>query len=247
MTPEGIGMTEEGLRMTPGTIRSLQVCSGLCAQLLRESLSKETLASLWAVRDLLLEPPFSELAPEPARVIFGVLDQVTLGDASADTLLTALRQDYTYLFYMVGQSHTSPYESSYRTEDHTLFGPTTFELRQLMADFGVSRPPDSKDPDDHLALELAFLSQLLVWLAEEEPEDGPGDDPDGGVEKAARLVQGIRTLLADHLLGFGPIYLTQLSQVAKTPFYQAVAQLSLATLDAAARTFAVNATYEVLS
>ena len=242
-------MTDEDLGMTPGVVRSLQVSSGLCAQLLRESLTPETYDSLRAVAAFLLEPPFSELAPGPAGVLFEVFagegDAVAGAGGAAGAggeddfigpLLKTLHQDYSYLFYMVGQSGASPYESPYRTVDRTLYGPTTLELRALMARFGVQTAPDCTEPDDHIAFELAFLSELLGRLADALEQGASG----------VALLDGIHTLLADHLLGFGPVYLEKLAQAARTPFYQAVAHLTQATLAATAETFKTQAAYSVL-
>ena len=241
--------------MVPEVLRSLQVSSALCARLLREPLTAETLDSLKAAEGLLLEEPFCSLAPVPAGVLYRVLsedagDAGDAGDAN-ETLLATLREDYTYLFYMVAQSGVSPYESVYRTDDRTLFGPTTLKLRKLMQDFGVYWPMSANDPDDHIANEFAFLSELLGRLAAVyetgTEEASPTSTPEGLPNKddPELLTHGLRELLAEHLLGFGPVYLERLASRAHTAFYQAVAQLATATLKATGDYLNVQAEYAV--
>ena len=230
----------KALKLSPEALRSLEVCCALCAQLLREPLTEETLDSLRMAKELLLEEPFLSLAPQPASL----LHQILL-DKTDTNLLAILREDYTYLFSMTGLSQISPYESVYRTEDRTLFGPTTLWLRELMLDFGVSLQTNASEPEDHIAIEFAFLAELLSRLADDcesgDCEKGLSDEEDSVI-----VLGGIRALLAEHLLGFGPIVLEKIAQGAKTVFYREVAHLSLAILEASRTFFAVRAEHQIL-
>ncbi|MDR2035450.1 MAG: molecular chaperone TorD family protein [Coriobacteriales bacterium] len=202
-------------------IRGLQVSSGFCVQLLHEAPSKKTIGALKENRELFLEEPFISLAPESARI----LDRILSEDTGRE-FLASIREDYAFLFHLVAQSHTSPYESVYRTDDRTLFGPTTLELRALMGRYSLAAPNNNREPDDHIALELAFLSELLKRLADTYEADATNK------EDLDFFVEGIQALLSNHLLTFAPEYLEKLALQAKTEFYRAVAGIALETLAA---------------
>ena len=228
-------MEKQNVELASGVIRFLQLCSALCAQLLRESITKEKLDSLRAARELFLEEPFCSLAPRSANRLHDILSE----DADKE-LLSDLRKDYTYLFIVVAQSQVSPYESVYRTMDNTLFGPSTLKLRKLMREFGLGLPQDISEPDDHIAIEFAFLAELLSRLADSCEGIVPGS------KDSEVMVDGIKRLLAEHLLGFAPMYLERLAQRSRTIFYQELAYFALATLRATGKYFAVKAEYEVM-
>ncbi|MDR0501249.1 MAG: molecular chaperone TorD family protein [Coriobacteriales bacterium] len=76
-----------------------------------------------------------------------------------------VNRDCSFLFFMVGKSNTSPYESVYRTEDRTLFGPTTLEVRELFRKQGFAPALRSNQPEDHIAIEFAYLAFLFNRLA----------------------------------------------------------------------------------
>lgn len=208
----------EQIKADEKSLRAFQVLCDLCSTLLYAAPTEESLAALVERRPLLEEEPFSTVAPEASRAIAATLGKAD-SPAHADELLHELRQDYTFLFYQVPLSHASPYESVYRTEDHTLFGPTTLEVRDAYARHGLGIASDESQPDDHIALELAFVAQLL------------GRAADAGGAADADSLDAARRFLSEHLLVFAPVYLDTVSAQARTPFYRATAQLAQNTLD----------------
>ena len=68
-------------------------------------------------------------------------------------------------------------------------------------------------PDDHIALEFAFLAKLFERGSEE-------------------ALDAARSFLAEHLLMFAPAYLASVEGAARTPFYRAVAGVAAGTLRA---------------
>ena len=117
---------------------------------------EEDVARLAGDRSLFLEPPFSQVAPRAAEELAGWLAQAD-GEGGARALAREAHLDRSYLFYMVGQSRTSPYESVYRTDDATLYGPTTFQVREAYAAHGLAFGRSANEPDDHLGLELSLI------------------------------------------------------------------------------------------
>ena len=203
------------------TAQAYRVLCEFCSLLLVENPSEETLNRLIDQRELLREDPFSSVAPKEAAALFSLLSEVSTSGSEA--FKTEVKRDYTYLFRMVGASHTSPYESVYRTDDRTMFGPTTLEVREAYRAYGVQVPKQGSVPDDHIGYEFSFLAHLMGVAANSEGE-GAGDGA------PARACDDARAFLSDHVLVFAPVYLANVQTRAKEPFYRAVAGIAQATI-----------------
>ncbi|NPD30693.1 hypothetical protein HLV37_02205 [Eggerthellaceae bacterium zg-1084] len=200
-------------------------CRVLCAfsALLFDAAPDEgSLAALRTGTDLLREPPFSTVAPQAAPHLAQILER------EDDALLDELRQDYAFLFYMVGMSGASPYESVYRTDDRTLCGPTTAQVEEAYARFGFEPPATEARPADHVATELAFLAHLL----------SEGGRTEGLAEGLAETEA--RRFAREHLTAFAFDVFTQVENVARTEFYRTAARLAADALHAVTRQLAAN-------
>lgn len=212
-------LNEAGLSLD--AVRAYRVLCEFCALLLGESPSDETFARLADERDLLFEEPFASVAPEAAGELHALLARAGEGD---EAVMVEARRDYTYLFYMVAASHTAPFESVYRTDDRTMFGPTTLQVRETLRRWGVEVPGAGSVPDDHAAYELAFIAQLLA--AKEALLEGgvnaealPGDP-----------LAEVTAFLSQHVLVWMPVYLANVGVRAQEPFYRVVAALAAASV-----------------
>lgn len=134
--------------------------------------------------------------------------------SAASGFLNEVRRDRSYLFYMVGASHASPYESVYRTDDHTMMGPATLEVRAAYRAHGLVFDRAATEPDDHVGLELAFAAHLLGQAA-------AGD---------AAALGACRDFLEEHLLTFAPTYLGILEERAHSAYYRCVACIAQSVL-----------------
>ena len=114
-------------------------------------------------------------------------------------------------------------------EVHLVFERETMLVRAAYAEFGLAAPRLNREPDDHIGLELGFVATLCVR--------GMDALDDGDDAELTRLVRGIRSFLADHLLVWAPACLTQAAEGATTHFYQGVAALGLGALAAAEDAF----------
>lgn len=215
-----------------GQLRSLEVLCALSGKLFSESPTKETLEGLIEQRDLLREEPFSTVVPMPAQALYECLGQLHSEEETA-SFLKEIAQDYTYLFYMVGTSHTSPYESVYRTDDRTMFGPTTLEVRDFYHSYGMQIPKEGSEPDDHYGREMAFVA-LLFSQAAEAVESGNQQQSDA-------LLSEIGAFVSDHLLVFAPTYLANVGTRAQSKFFQIVANMSAVIISFIAETLGVEA------
>ncbi len=194
------------------TLQAYQALCSFCGWALFEDLTPELVAGFAEQADLFAEAPFSTVAPEESATIASVFTKAAEDKESFELL----RQDRSYLFYMTGVSHTSPYESVYRTDDETVFGPTTLEVRAAYKVRNLEFPLAASQPDDHLGLEFMFLAHLLGLASQ-------GDET---------ALEDARSFLSDHTLVFASAYLSKVEQQAESAYYRAVAGLCQKTLDA---------------
>lgn len=202
--------------LSPETCAAYQALCSFCSWALYDDPAPDALRGLAAERALFCEPPFSQVAADEAAAFGGLL--AVLGEGgdpdAAQALLDEVRRDRSYLFYMVGASHASPYESVYRTDDHTMMGPAMLEVRAAYRAHGLVFERAANEPDDHVGLEFAFAAHLLGR----------------GAEGDASCLADCRDFLGAHLLAFAPAYLGVLEQRARSPYYRLVARIARATL-----------------
>lgn len=191
-------------------------CQTMCAfgsSLLYEGPDREKLTALAQASDLLRESPFVALGDGAALRMADALRSAASDEAAFDAFHRDLRQDYAFLFYMVSASKASPFESVYRTDDATMFGPTTLEVRHEYERFGLELSASDSQPDDHLGIELAFLAELFARALD-------GDDA-----QAATCLEAAWRFMHEHVLVFSESYLGQAAKAARTAFYRDAACL----------------------
>lgn len=125
--------------------------------------------------------------------------------ASADELAA----DYAAI-YLTHALRASPHESVWRDDDHLMLQGPTFAVRDFYRRHGVQVPDWRARADDHLVHELEFTALLLER---------------GDAREAARF-------LKTHLLAWLPDFAARVAQRAATPFYAALAGLTLAACEA---------------
>lgn len=189
--------------------QAYQALLGFCSTLFLSSPTDELVQQLVDERALFLEEPYCSVAPEAARSLHSLLDETA--DEGVTSLVQSIRQDYVYLFYLVNVSHTSPFESVYRTDDRTMFGPTTLEVRETYHRWGEAVPEEGRQPDDHIGFELSFVASLLA-------------------RNDAQATAAASSFLEEHLMTFAPLYLETLMERAQTSFYREVANIARLTL-----------------
>lgn len=129
-------------------------------------------------------------------------------------------RDYTELFIGPDQP-LMQWESVWTTRDKLLFDEPTMAVRAFYARHGVAAP--GPEADDHIALELTFLGELLeraVLAADKEQED----ETEGLVQEAAAFH-------AEHLSRWAASFVRQMRDRAATDFYRGAALLCRATLE----------------
>ena len=139
---------------------------------------------------------FDALSAEPALApTIGKLGALLGGDVR--TLAHDLAVDFGKLFYGVsGPKTVSPYESAYVSARGILFQEPVGEMNTVIAGLGLSVEDTFTEPSDHLAVELAVMSEMA------RRQDAAGAS--GEFAAAAELAAAQRRLLDDHLLVWLP-------------------------------------------
>lgn len=137
--------------------------------------------------------------------------------------LQELEWDFNRLFVGPGKMLAPPWESVHRSSDGLTFQRCTLEVRGVYEEFGLQAPELHREPDDHLALELAFvahLSELAVSAAEQ-----------GDQALVDRCFGAQRRFLEDHAMAWMPACLALVNEHAETDYFLGLAGLTLGTLE----------------
>jgi len=102
-----------------------------------------------------------------------------------------------------------PWGSVYIDSERTAFGRSTQELREFLDDQQIGLNQEREEPEDHIGL----LLLTAAWM---------------GIAKREKAFD---ILLKIYILPWAPTYLALLGTVAPHPFYKAIADLTLLTLE----------------
>lgn len=205
--------------MTADDLASLAVVFGVLSRAFWEEPQNGIVSDLSDALPELARAPFATAAPLGAADLARALEAYR---ENPQEQMGLIKQDRAYLFYEIGYSRTSPYESAYRTVDRTLFGPTTEQVKADFERHGLSYERSGNEPADHFALECAYIQQIAQAGAEAAAD---GDQPafEGARRELCRF-------LGAHLLVFAPIYLQNFTKRASTAFYRSLGQTASETL-----------------
>ncbi len=143
-------------------------------------------------------------------------------ETSAPESLETLMRDYADLFVGPGPLLAPPYESVHLTTDRLLFDEPTMQVRAAYRAFDLVAPHLNREPDDHIGLELHFLTELCARAL-----DAIETGDDFVLDTTLAAHQGF---LTDHVLRWAPDLFDLVAAYAATSFYQGVAALGAATL-----------------
>jgi len=127
----------------------------------------------------------------------------------------AWRYEYADIFLNAGANPAFPYASCYLLRQPVVMGAVP-EARKFYRQAGVHKSPAYPDLDDHLAVELEFMSHLAGIIAA----------ADDGAPEMVKLLDDFRR---EHLMGWLPEFCAVLDNSAQSPFYKALADVLLAT------------------
>jgi TorA maturation chaperone TorD len=145
------------------------------------------------------------------------------------TPLDVLLIDHRNLFEGPDHVLACPYESVYLSDEHLTFEEQTLKVRAFYHRFGVQAPAVGKEPDDHIGLELSFISHLCV-LALDAIQLSE-------VNAETAIIASIGDFLDQHLLLWVDGCLDSVVEHATTDFYRGLGHLTRGTVRQLQATF----------
>lgn len=160
----------------------------------------EHLAILGFLQQVLRQPPGNALGAGAAEGSFD--------EAEAD-------RDFRRLFEGPEKPVCPPWESAFNSEDDLLFQRETLEVRAFYRRYNLALDTVGREPEDHIAFELAFCSYLIA-AAKQAHEAGDAAE-------SARALADLGNFYHGHLGSWGPAWSDRLAAQAASPFYREVA------------------------
>jgi TorA maturation chaperone TorD len=131
------------------------------------------------------------------------------------------------LFGHTARGLVPPYETEYGSSDPFLQSQEMADIGGFYRAFGLTLEGDRRERNDHLSVELEFLSFLCLKEAHHALR--------GDAAFAEEVRKAARAFLRDHPGRFGRAFASSLAREAGHPFYRAVGGLFLAFLEAECR------------
>lgn len=155
-----------------------------------------------------------------------------------DEIYGEMQSDHLRLFVGPDKVIAPPWESIYFNEARQTFQEQTLQVRNWYRRFGLEPEKIYHEPDDHIGLELIFLSNLgsqaLAALDRAEQET------------FETLINARRQFLSEHLLKWAFAWCDLVIKNARTDFYKGVGLLTRGTLSHLAEYYQLQFTNEVV-
>ena len=131
-----------------------------------------------------------------------------------DGTFLMMKEDYISLFNGSGSSFAPPYESVYRSKDNLMFDIQTTEVRDFYRSYGWESNFKNKIPDDHLGIELLFLTLMIEKYLDL-------DDKVCHVEMKSEIIR----FIDQHILSWVPLWNEHIQTYANTLSYKGIGTL----------------------
>lgn len=179
----------------------------LLSRLYDYPLSREKLVPLldWASEDDHIQAALAQLQ----AMLAGVTDW--------ETFVQELNVEYTRLFEGPGFVPAPPYASFYLNRG-LLMGPETVAVRRAYLEWNLASVQMGRIPDDHIALELAFMSHLAAAAH--------GALAEGNRTRLEHLQEALECFLCEHLLTWLPRFCSAVASATRHEFFARLAELT---------------------
>lgn len=149
---------------------------------------------------------------ETLKVLFSRIREGS--DVAGENLIAEIQEDFRRLFVDPYRLKVPPWESVYRSGKRQVFQEAALEVRRAYLAAGYTFEGMGNVPDDHIALELGFMSALCQAALAEQTEEG----------KRANLSHQV-DFLRKHLLSWVPTFCDELKASASTDFFRGLSSL----------------------
>ena len=135
-----------------------------------------------------------------------------------DELGEGLASDYASLFLGTGKHPAHPYESVHTSEDGIIMREAWTDVLKTYGEFGLRKTDNYTQPEDHIAIELEFMSYLCLEMQKAiDMEDS---------KSINRLIKIQRNFIKKHLVLWVPGFCSDIVKgSAKYNFYGAVSRI----------------------
>lgn len=189
---------------------------------------REFLQSLFD-HEVFSEAPFAAEKPDVVEGLKMLNQWGYQSDSVSQGMIQDLNVDNTRLFVGFGRVLAPVWESVHFTEERLVFQESTLDVRRWYQRFGLEPENLHKEPDDHIALEMAFIAHLAN-LAVQALDIGDH-------EQCEKLLQAQRDFCSTHLIRWAPLWSQQVLENTKTDFYRGIALLTRGALAELAQLF----------
>ena len=176
-----------------------------------------------AADDVFAEAPLGNAQPDVQAGLL-LLQDWTLRNRNVmnDEAFEAVKNDYTRLFQGPGKVLAPPWESVYFSDERMTFQQQTLDVRNWYRRFGLQAIRLYQEPDDHIGLEMLFVSHLaqrsLQTLDQNETAAFEG------------LLSAQCDFLTAHLLRWVALWSEDVRTHTKTDFFRGIALLTQGVL-----------------
>ncbi len=163
---------------------------------------------------------------DPALVEGFAALKADLADAD-EGALEQLAVAFNRVFFGMGPRTAQkafPYESVYTSEDGLMMQEAYVQVKRVYAAAGFAKDPSFTEPEDHLAVQLAFMARLCETAVEALQAND--------AEAAEAALRGQLTFLQDHLLNWIDRFVIDSKAAAGGGFYANLATFTQAYLQA---------------
>jgi TorA maturation chaperone TorD len=136
-----------------------------------------------------------------------------LEELSDEEAVEHVMVEYTALFLGPGRPLAPPFESFYRTSERLFFGSTSFEMKAALYANGLESKRKGRQPEDHIGLELMFLSTLCNKL------------PGLGIREQVSAMEEQASFIDHHLLSWIPALCQDAKLNGNAGFYGGLIEL----------------------
>lgn len=125
--------------------------------------------------------------------------------------------DYASLFLGAKEGLVCPSESSYR--EKRIYGESTIKVMEFYHQQGFTKEESFSEPDDHIAIEFAFMSLLGSRLFKIAKDEGLNSSESINLAKIQLI------FLKDHILKWIPLWANEVRKFSETDFYRSLSTL----------------------
>ena len=177
--------------------------------------SEECLTDFWS-KGILRKLPVTSRNPRFIRAASILRNSCEKNELS----FRDMQEDYQELFSGTGNILAPPYESVYLNNQHSMLDKQTIEVREFYDAYGWKSRFRGKIPDDHVGIELLFLTRIIEQYLNLDDE-----------ACMVEMRKEIRRFLGQHLLSWVPGWNEHIQKYAKTLDYKGIGALIHACIE----------------